>query len=136
MDMSRPRVTLLLGLFRENRFSYARATIVESINTSFLNSSVADDLRCYERIDSLREVEVEVPGEGKYVLFSVCLVDRAVFNGFEIALPTAIHVAETRNPTPQFEAYIGRDLINYWQLYVDPAGGVVRSRVARRARLE
>lgn len=134
--MDRPEVTLLLGLFRENRFSYARAAIVESISTSFIDSSVADDLRCYERVDSLKEVEIEIPGEGKYVLFSVCLVDRVVFNGLEISFPTAIHVAKTQRPTPQFEAYIGRDLINYWQLYVDPTGGVVRSRVAKRVRPE
>lgn len=125
-----------MGLFRENRFSYARAAVVESINVSFIVSSVADDLRCYERVDSLEGVEIEIPGEGRYELSSVCLVDRVVFNGFEIALPTAIHVATTRGPVRRFEAYIGRDLIDYWQLYVDPVGGVVRSRVARRVRPE
>lgn len=131
--MSRPEITFLLGFFKKNRFSYARALIVESINTSFMDASVADDLKCHERVDSLEEVEICVPGGGRYVLFSVCVVDKVVFNGYEVTLPTVMHVAKAREGTRLFEAYIGRDLINYWQLYIDPSGRVVRSRIARKA---
>ncbi|MEM4658996.1 MAG: hypothetical protein QW741_00385 [Sulfolobales archaeon] len=129
-------LALLLGFFCRSRFSYARATVVENINVSFIDESVANDLRCYEKVDLLEEVEVEVPDGGKYVIFSVCTIDRVIFNGYEISLPTVVHVARALRRSSQFEAYIGKDLINYWQLYVDPFGRIVRSRIARRVRLE
>ncbi|MEM2007025.1 MAG: hypothetical protein QW154_05260 [Sulfolobales archaeon] len=134
--MEKIGATLLLGLFSRGRFSYARAIVVEYINTSFIDASVADDLRCYEKVELPEETEIEVPSVGKYVIFSVCTIDRVIFNGYEIPLPTVVHVAKTQKKIPLFEAYIGKDLINYWQLYVDPLGGIIRSRVARRVKPE
>ncbi len=134
--MERPEPMLLLGLFRRNRFSYARAAVIGDVKVSFIDSSVADDLRCYEEIDLPEGLEVEVPGVGRYLLFSVCVIDRAVFNGYEIPFPTVVHVARVLSGERLFEACIGRDLIDYWQLRVDPLEGVVRSRVARRVRPE
>lgn len=124
--------TLLLGLFKGSRFSYARAIVVDNINSSFIVKSVADDLRCYENIEQMEEVEVEIEGEGKYTIFSLCLLDRVVFNGYEIPSPTIVHVALPLSKLRMYEAFIGRDLITYWQLYTDPITGIVRSRIARR----
>ncbi len=134
--MGRPEATLLLGLFRRNRFSYARASVSRDVKVSFIDASVANDLRCYEEVDLPERLEVEVPGAGRYSLFSVCVVDRVVFGGYEIPVPTVIHVARAVSGGGLFEAYIGRDLIEYWQLYVDPSEGIVRSRIARRVRPE
>ena len=126
------RPTLLLGLFRGSRFSYARAVVIEELNTSFIAKSVADDLRCYEDVEQLEEVTVEVEGEGGYTIFSLCLLDRVVFNGNEILSPTVVHVARFPGEPRAYEAFVGKDLIAHWQLYVDPAVGLVRSRLARR----
>ncbi|MEM1622742.1 MAG: hypothetical protein QW780_00365 [Sulfolobales archaeon] len=129
-------LVLLLGLFCKGRFSYARAAVVENINVSFIDESVADDLRCYEKVDLAEEVEVEVPDGGRYVIFSVCTIDKVVFDGYEISQPTVVHVAKALRRSSQFEAYVGKDLISYWQLYIDPFRRIARSRIARRVRPE
>lgn len=134
--MAESELTFLLGLFKGNRFSYARAIVVEGINTSFIDASVADDLRCHEKVESLERVEIEMPGMGRHSLYSVCVVDRVVFDGYEIPYPSVIHVARSSDRGRLFEAYIGKDLISYWQLYTDPARGLVRSRAARRVKIE
>ncbi|MCX8184413.1 MAG: hypothetical protein RMI56_06010 [Sulfolobales archaeon] len=133
--MSRPEIALLLGLFRGSRFSYARASVVKDINISFIDVSVAEDLKCYESVESISEVEISTPDEGRYTIFSLCLIDKVVFSGYEIPYQTVIHVARPIRRNPLYEAYIGRDLIDYWQLYVDYAGGAIRSRMAKKVKL-
>ncbi|MCC6062351.1 MAG: hypothetical protein LM581_05235 [Desulfurococcales archaeon] len=43
----------LLGLVRENRFSYARALIDPDMHFSMLSIDVAEDLRCREHTEDL-----------------------------------------------------------------------------------
>jgi hypothetical protein len=128
-------VVLLLGLYRGPRFSYARAIVTNLLNISIIDNSIAKDLKCYESVSPEVEAEVVVPGLGKYDVRSVCVVDRVVFNGYEIPYPSVFHVVTTSTGPRLYEAFIGRDLINYWQLYVDPSLETVRSRMARRVEL-
>ncbi|MCS7099378.1 MAG: hypothetical protein RMH84_01255 [Sulfolobales archaeon] len=133
--MNKFEVVLLLGLFKGSRFSYARALVTEDINTSFIDVSIAEDLKCFENVESLKEVEVSVGGVWSYAIFSLCVIDKVAFNGYEIPYQTVVHVAKPLRRNPLYEAYVGRDLINYWQLYVNSARGIVRSRIAKKVKL-
>lgn len=127
-------IPLILGLYRGQRFGYARALLTGSIAVSLVDRVVAEDLKCYENVDPSMELEVLVPGVGECRVFSICLVDKVVFDGYEIPHPSVFHVTQIPEDRKLFEAFIGRDLIIHWHLYVDNELGVVRSRVARRVR--
>lgn len=127
-------VVLLLGLYRGPRFSYARAIVTDLLNMSIIDDAVARDLKCYESVSPEIEAEVTIPGLGKYRIHSLCVVDRVVFNGYEIPYSSVLHVASILGESRLYEAFIGRDLISHWQLYVDPSSDTVRSRIARRVK--
>jgi hypothetical protein len=124
--------TVLLGVFRGERFGYARTAIIEGLNTSFLVKPVAEDLRCVERVEGLEGAILSIEGVGTFLLDSVCVVDRAVINGYEIPYTTVFHVARVLSGSEEYEAYVGSDLIRYWRLYIDPLTNTVRSTVGRR----
>lgn len=125
---------LLLGLYRGSRFSYARAMVTDLLNISIIDDAVARDLKCYENVSPEVEAEITIPGLGKYRVRSLCVVDRVVFNGYEIPYSSVLHVAPILRDQRLYEAFIGRDLISYWQLYVDLSLNIVRSRIARRVK--
>ncbi len=130
--MGKVLATILLGIFKRERFGYARAAVIDNLNTSFLVKPVAEDLRCVERVEGLEGVSLTVEGVGNFLLDSVCVIDRAVLNGYEIPYSTIFHVARVLSGSRDYEAYIGLDLVRYWRLYLDPATNTVRSAVGRR----
>lgn len=122
--------TVLIGLVRRGRFSYGRALLAPGLSYSFLLEEVAEDLMCREHIEDMRPVSIETR-EGLFRVFDVCIVDRAVVNGYTIDVPTVIHVAEQLSGQRLYEIYIGRDIVSRWGLYIDPSGQV-KTRIGRR----
>lgn len=132
--MGRVLATILLGMFKGRRFGYARAAVIEDLHTSFLVKPVAEDLKCVENVEGLEGVSLTIEGVGNFLLDSVCVIDGAVLNGYEIPYSTVLHVARVLSGSRDYEAYIGLDLVRYWRLYLDPATNTVRSAVGRRVR--
>lgn len=132
--MSRVLATVLLGMFRGERFGYARAAVIDGLHTSFLVRPVADDLKCVEKVEGLEEIPIRIEGIGAFLLDSVCVIDRAVISGYEIPYSTVLHVARVLSGSDEYEAYIGLDLVRYWRLYLDPSTNTVRSAVGRKVR--
>ena len=121
----------LLGLVRENRFSYARALIDPDMRFSMLSIDVAEDLRCREHAEDLGTFNVRID-EKTYKVLDVCRVDKAVLNGYVISISTIFHIIDLRRGEGLYEAFIGKDLFISWGLYIDPYTGIVRSRFGRR----
>ncbi|MEZ0289485.1 MAG: hypothetical protein ABWJ42_00125 [Sulfolobales archaeon] len=125
---------LILGVVKNNRFSYARALISPRARFSILLREVAEDLRCIERTEDLAEYEYRF-GENMLRVIGVCSVDKVVFNGYVVEIPAVFHVAESLGGEKLYEAIIGLDLISAWGLYIDLYTGVVRSRFGRKTTL-
>ena len=117
-----------LGLFRGDRFSYARALYSPRAPTSVVCERVAEELGCVERLE--RRFEMVIEGVGSVEILGVCAVDRAIIDGQLVEVPVAIHVAKMPMGS-EFDAVIGRDLDLAWRLYLDPLTNSVRSLVAR-----
>jgi hypothetical protein len=132
--VSRVLATVLLGVFKGERFGYARTAVIDGLNISFLVRPIAEDIRCVERVEDLEEVTLLIEGIGTFLLDSVCVVDRAVLNGYEIPYTTVFHVARILSGSEEYEAYIGSDIIRYWHLYLDPLTNTVRSAIGKRVR--
>jgi len=124
------RYALLLGLFKGDRFAYARALYAPSVSVSVIIKKSIEDLRCYEDLDKSYIITI---GTGNEVeIKGVCVFDRAVIDGNLIELPSVIHVAEDLGQIKEFEAIIGADLIFYWGLNYNPFLGVLSSRIAKK----
>jgi len=121
---------LLVGLFKDMRFSYARGALAPHIPTSIVVPRISEELMCTEFLD--REYRVEVGGIGVFIVYAICSVDKAIIEGHELNLKTAIHVGRPlSNENIEYELVIGRDLIDYWKLVYSPLTGSVRSLISR-----
>ena len=121
---------LLVGLFRDARFSYARGALAPHVSTSIVVPRVSEELRCAEPLD--REYRIEVVGIGAFSIYAVCSVDKAVIEGHELNLKTAIHVGKPlASENIEYELVIGRDLIDYWRLVYSPLTRSIRSLISR-----
>ena len=121
---------IMVGLFKNLKFTYARGVVVPSASVSIGIPRISEDLQCAEALD--REYEVEIAKLGIFKISAVCTVDKAIIDGQEIDLRTAIHIGVpiTRRRI-EYELIIGRDLINYWRLIYDELTGYIRSLVSR-----
>ena len=121
---------LLVGLFKDTRFSYARGVLVPYISMSILVPRASEELRCVEYLD--REYRVDVMGIGTFSIYAICSVDKVIIEGQELDLKSAIHVGRPlTSENLEYEFVIGRDLIDYWRLTYNPLTRTVRSLVAR-----
>jgi len=121
---------IMIGLFKNSRFTYARGVVVPRASVSIGIPRISEDLQCAETLD--REYEVEIAELGIFKISAVCTIDRAIIDGQEIDLRTAIHIGVpiTRRRI-EYELIIGRDLVNYWRLVYDELTGQIRSLVSR-----
>jgi len=121
---------IMVGLFKNSRFTYARGIIIPSASVSVGVSRISEELQCAEILD--REYEVEIAELGTFRIFAVCTVDRVIIDGQEISLRTAIHIGTfTTRRRIEYELIVGRDLIDYWGLIVDELTGRIRSLVSK-----
>lgn len=121
---------LMVGLFKNSRFTYARGAVVSDALVSIGMPRISEDLRCAETLD--QEYEVDIAELGTFRIFAVCAIDRAIIDGQEIDLRTAIHIGIPMiRRRIEYELIIGRDLISYWRLVYDELTGQVRSLVSR-----
>jgi len=117
-------LTVLLGLFKGDRFSYARALYDPSKPLSIVTRRIAEELGSLEALD--RDYVVEVHGLGEFRVLGVCSVERAIVEGQLIEAPAALHVVDAER-IGEFDALIGRDLEIAWGLYVDLFSGSLKS---------
>lgn len=124
-------ISILLGMFSGERFSYARALVDPGLRYSIILRDIAEDLRCFEKPDDLVEEIIKIK-DSILKIKGLCRIDQGVLNGFIISIPVILYVAEIISGEKNYESYIGRDIINAWALYIDPLKGLVISRFGRR----
>lgn len=64
---------VLIGVYKNDRFTYARAAVVPTIKISLLSKSRAEEIRCEEKLD--QEYTVYVDHVGNIIINTICVVD-------------------------------------------------------------
>ena len=124
------QVYTLIGLFKNENFSYGRAVISDNYLTSFVSTRIASELRCRERLDEV--FKVELPGIGSVDIDSVCSVDRAVVGGGVIDKPAVFYiVSDEALKKLGCDIILGIDVITWWSIAIDMLSGRVYSRDAK-----
>ncbi len=123
-------VYALLGIFKDERFSYARTAIIPEAAFSLLSSKIAFELNCIEKLE--KPFSLYFPYIGNIAIDSVCIVDKAIIDSGVIEMKTVFHIVipEALNDC-QCEAVLGRDIILWWRLVYDRLSGKVRSLIAK-----
>jgi len=123
-------VYALLGIFRDEKFSYARTAIVPEATFSILSSKIAFELNCIEKLE--KPFKSYFPYIGNIDIDSVCIVDKAIIDGGLIETKTVFHIVPPEALSDcQCEAILGRDIILWWKLVYDRFSGKVRSLIAK-----
>lgn len=108
-------VYVMLGLFKGDRFEYARALIDVNLNASVVVEPIAEALRCSEKLD--KRFSIYIPSVGFAETDGICVIDRAIINGSHIELKTIFHVIKSDILKPlHCEAILGRDIAIWWRL--------------------
>ncbi len=109
------RLVLLVGLFRDELFSYARAIYVPSVGLSVAIRRIGEELACIETLD--RSYTVDIPEVGRWVIEAICRVDKAVIQGVEVVKRVVLHIGTPIDEkTHEFDMVIGSDLAYAWDL--------------------
>uniref|UniRef100_A0A7C5YYD3 Uncharacterized protein n=1 Tax=Ignisphaera aggregans TaxID=334771 RepID=A0A7C5YYD3_9CREN len=103
-------IYVMLGLFKEDRFEYARALMNSKIDVSFISKTIAENLRCIEELEQY--FDIYIPTIGIVKTNKICTVDKAILNYSLIELKTVFHVIEDYIlRSIQCDAIIGKDTI-------------------------
>ncbi len=121
-------ITVLLGLLKGDRFSYARALYDPSKPLSIVVRRVAEELGSLEVLD--KDYAIEVPDLGRFRVVGVCSIEKALLEGQLIEVPAVMHVVDS-DRIGRFDALMGRDLELAWGLYIDRLSGSLRSIYSR-----
>ncbi len=123
-------IYVMLGLFKGERFEYARALIDVNISVSVIIETIADALKCSEEVDKYFHIYVPITGFVK--TNRVCTIDKAIIDGSLVELKTVFHVVNNNALKPLYcEAILGRDIFLWWQLIYDEMLQRVKSLIAK-----
>lgn len=120
---------LMLGLFKNEKFAYARTALIPSASTSIVLYYIAEELNCIESLDKRFLMYIE--GLGSFDIIGICSIDKALLDGNVIEMRSLFHVAKYKGSRLNYEAIIGKDLILYWRLIYDPYLKSVKSLISR-----
>lgn len=111
-------IYVMLGLFKEDRFEYARALMNSKIDVSFISKTIAENLRCIEELEQY--FDIYIPTIGIVKTNKICTVDKAILNYSLIELKTVFHVIEDYIlRSIQCDAIIGKDTIFWWGISIE-----------------
>jgi len=121
---------VMLGLFRGDRFGYARALADIDATTSVILKKVAESIRCIENLD--RYFDIYIPNAGFAKTDKICVIDKAIIDGSFVELRTILYVVENDVLKPlHCEAILGRDIFLWWRLVYDKSFQRVKSLIAQ-----
>jgi len=108
----------MLGLFKDDRFEYARALINSKIDVSFISKTIAENLKCVEELEQY--FDIYIPAIGTVKTNKICTIDKAILNYSLIELKTIFHVIEDSIlRSIQCDAIIGKDTIFWWGISIE-----------------
>ncbi|MCS7110788.1 MAG: hypothetical protein N3D82_05330 [Ignisphaera sp.] len=106
---------VMLGLFKGERFEYARALVDAGISASFVIDTIAEALKCSEELD--RHFNIYIPRVGSVKIDRICVIDKAIIDSSLVELKTVFNVIQSNALKPlHCEAILGRDVHIWWGL--------------------